>query len=62
MVFKTPGSADAAFGDDRRSFSYYKAISVIENLSFKVTNAEQLKGLPSIGRSLLDVVRRPFGF
>jgi DNA polymerase lambda len=50
-----------AFGDDRRSFSYYKAISIIENLSFKVTSSEQLKGLPSIGKSLLDVVKDILG-
>jgi hypothetical protein len=55
-------SPRAAFGDDRRSFSYYKAISIIENLSFKVTSSEQLKGLPSIGKSLLDVVSAAAGF
>jgi hypothetical protein len=54
-------SPSAAFGDDRRSFSYYKAISIIENLSFKVTSSEQLKGLPSIGKSLLDVVSGAVG-
>lgn len=39
-------------GDDRRSFSYYKAISVIEKLPFKIDSVDQVKDLPSIGKSL----------
>ncbi|KAM0914402.1 hypothetical protein ACQ4PT_011584 [Festuca glaucescens] len=43
-----------ALGDDRRSFSYYKAIPVIEKLSFKIESADQVKNLPAIGKSLKD--------
>ncbi|CAN6164450.1 unnamed protein product [Urochloa humidicola] len=43
-----------ALGDDRRSFSYYKAIPVIEKLPFKIESAEQVKDLPTIGKSLKD--------
>ncbi|PUZ61524.1 hypothetical protein GQ55_4G283000 [Panicum hallii var. hallii] len=43
-----------ALGDDRRSFSYYKAIPVIEKLPFKIVSAEQVKDLPTIGKSLKD--------
>ncbi|KAG0513632.1 hypothetical protein BDA96_10G118800 [Sorghum bicolor] len=43
-----------ALGDDRRSFSYYKAIPVIEKLPFKIESADQVKGLPTIGKSLKD--------
>ncbi|XP_037495611.1 DNA polymerase lambda isoform X2 [Jatropha curcas] len=46
-----------ALGDDRRSFSYYKAISVIEKLPFKIESADQVKDLPGIGKSLQDHVR-----
>ncbi|TVU11889.1 hypothetical protein EJB05_45499 [Eragrostis curvula] len=43
-----------ALGDDRRSFSYYKAIPVIEKLPFKIESADQVKDLPTIGKSLRD--------
>ncbi|RCV21019.1 hypothetical protein SETIT_4G104600v2 [Setaria italica] len=43
-----------ALGEDRRSFSYYKAIPVIEKLPFKIESAEQVKDLPTIGKSLRD--------
>ncbi|KAL6861744.1 hypothetical protein ACP4OV_017444 [Aristida adscensionis] len=43
-----------ALGDDRRSFSYYKAIPVIEKLPFKIESVDQVKNLPAIGKSLKD--------
>lgn len=43
-----------ALGDDRRSFSYYKAIPVIEKLPFKIESVDQVKDLPTIGKSLQD--------
>ncbi|KAL6571763.1 hypothetical protein OROHE_002632 [Orobanche hederae] len=43
-----------ALGDDRRSFSYYKAIPVIEKLPFRIGSADQVKDLPGIGKSLQD--------
>ncbi|KAF7107771.1 hypothetical protein CFC21_108352 [Triticum aestivum] len=43
-----------AMGDDRRSFSYYKAIPVIEKLPFKIESGDQVKNLPAIGKSLRD--------
>ncbi|KAJ4790087.1 DNA polymerase lambda [Rhynchospora pubera] len=43
-----------ALGDDRRSFSYYKPIPVIEKLPFKIDSADQVKHLPTIGKSLQD--------
>ncbi|XP_004298590.1 PREDICTED: DNA polymerase lambda-like [Fragaria vesca subsp. vesca] len=46
-----------ALGDDRRSFSYYKAIPVIERLPFKIQNQEQVKGLPNIGKSMQDHIQ-----
>ncbi|KAM3754290.1 hypothetical protein ACB098_03G154700 [Castanea mollissima] len=46
-----------ALGEDRRSFSYYKAIAVIEKLSFKIDSAGQVKDLPSIGKSLQDHIQ-----
>lgn len=46
-----------ALGDDRRSFSYYKAIPVIEKLPFKIESADQVKDLPSIGKSLQDHIQ-----
>ncbi|XP_030488934.2 DNA polymerase lambda [Cannabis sativa] len=46
-----------ALGDDRRSFSYYKAIPVIEKLDFKIESAEQVKHLPNIGKSLQDHIQ-----
>lgn len=45
-----------ALGEDRRSFSYYKAIPVIEKLPFKIESADQVKDLPGIGKSLQDHV------
>lgn len=45
-----------ALGDDWRSFSYYKAVPVIEKLPFKIEGADQVKNLPSIGKSLQDHV------
>ncbi|GMN20915.1 hypothetical protein TIFTF001_039973 [Ficus carica] len=44
-------------GDDRRSFSYYKAIPVIEKLPFKIESAEQIRHLPSIGKSMQDHIQ-----
>nr|XP_025654396.1 DNA polymerase lambda isoform X2 [Arachis hypogaea] len=46
-----------ALGDDRRSFSYYKAIAVIEKLPFKIESTDQIKDLPSIGKSMKDHVQ-----
>ncbi|KAE8656017.1 hypothetical protein F3Y22_tig00117012pilonHSYRG00363 [Hibiscus syriacus] len=43
-----------ALGDDRISFSYYKAISVVEKLPFKIESADQVKGLSGIGKSMQD--------
>lgn len=43
-----------ALGDDRRSFSYYKAIPVIERLPFKIESVDQVKHLPAIGKSMQD--------
>jgi DNA polymerase lambda len=47
-------------GDDRRSFSYYKAIPVVEKLPFKIESADQVKDLPGIGKSMQDHVRVHF--
>ncbi|XP_055810234.1 DNA polymerase lambda isoform X1 [Solanum dulcamara] len=46
-----------ALGDDRRSFSYYKAIPVIEKLPFKIESLDQVKHLPSIGKSMQDHIQ-----
>ncbi|CAI9092837.1 OLC1v1028178C1 [Oldenlandia corymbosa var. corymbosa] len=46
-----------ALGDDRRSFSYYKAIPVIEKLPFKIESVEQVKHLPAIGKSMQDHIQ-----
>ncbi|KAF3441409.1 hypothetical protein FNV43_RR15323 [Rhamnella rubrinervis] len=46
-----------ALGDDRRSFSYHKAIQMIEKLPFKIQNVEQVKHLPSIGKSMQDHIQ-----
>ncbi|MFS8002573.1 putative DNA-directed DNA polymerase [Helianthus anomalus] len=43
-----------ALGDDRRSFSYYKAINVIERLPFSIESVDQVKDLPAIGKSMQD--------
>lgn len=49
-------SVSKALGDDRRSFSYYKAIPVIEKFPTKIESVDQLKHLPGIGKSLTDHV------
>ncbi|KAL3631061.1 hypothetical protein CASFOL_024045 [Castilleja foliolosa] len=46
-----------ALGEDRRSFSYYKAIPVIEKLPFKIESADHVKDLPGIGKSLQDHIQ-----
>ncbi|KAK2636389.1 hypothetical protein Ddye_031181 [Dipteronia dyeriana] len=46
-----------ALGEDRRSFSYYKVIPVIEKLPFKIESADQVKGLPGIGKSMQDHIQ-----
>ncbi|KAM0961832.1 hypothetical protein ACFX2I_021039 [Malus domestica] len=46
-----------ALGDDRRSFSYYKAIAVIEKLPFKIQSMDQVKDLPNIGKSMQDHIQ-----
>ncbi|KAL8111894.1 DNA polymerase lambda [Apium graveolens] len=46
-----------AMGDDRRSFSYYKAIPVIEKLPFKIESSEQVKHLPTIGKSMQEHIQ-----
>ncbi|KAG5051010.1 DNA polymerase lambda [Glycine soja] len=46
-----------ALGDDRRSFSYHKAIAVIEKLPFKIESTDQINNLPSIGKSMKDHVQ-----
>lgn len=45
-----------ALGDERRSFSYYKAIPVIEKLPFTIESVEQVKHLPAIGKSMKEHV------
>lgn len=45
-----------ALGDDRRYFSYHKALSVLEKVPFKITSVDQIKGLPTIGKSLMENV------
>ncbi|CAO2829204.1 unnamed protein product [Amaranthus hypochondriacus] len=56
-IFKKLIDIYRALGEDRRSFSYYKAIPVIEKLPFKIENAEQVKHLPGIGKSLCDHIQ-----
>ncbi|CAH9087571.1 unnamed protein product [Cuscuta epithymum] len=46
-----------ALGDDRRSFSYYKAIPVIEKLPFKIESVDQAQNLPGIGKSLQEHIQ-----
>ncbi|XP_022563983.1 DNA polymerase lambda isoform X1 [Brassica napus] len=46
-----------SLGDDRRSFSYYKAIPVIEKFPTKIESVDQLKHLPGIGKSLTDHIQ-----
>lgn len=48
--------AYTALGDDRRAFSYYKALSVLEKVPFKITSVNQIKGFPTIGKSLMESV------
>lgn len=48
--------AFTALGDDRRAFSYSKALSVLEKIPFRITSVDQIKGLPTIGKSLVDSV------
>ncbi|XP_073395430.1 DNA polymerase lambda isoform X2 [Physcomitrium patens] len=45
-----------ALGDDRRAFSYYKALSVLEKVPFKITSVNQIKGFPTIGKSLMESI------
>ncbi|XP_038892426.1 DNA polymerase lambda isoform X2 [Benincasa hispida] len=46
-----------ALGDERRSFSYYKAIPVIEKLPFKIESSDRVKHLPAIGKSFQDHIQ-----
>lgn len=46
-----------ALGDDRRSFSYNKALSVLEKIPFKIVSVDQVKGLPAIGKSMQDHIQ-----
>ncbi|CAM8883642.1 unnamed protein product [Rhodiola kirilowii] len=46
-----------ALGDDRRSFSYHKAISVIEKVPFKIESADQVKDLPTIGKAMKEHIQ-----
>ncbi|XP_039163784.1 DNA polymerase lambda isoform X2 [Eucalyptus grandis] len=39
-----------ALGDDRRSFSYYKAIPVIEKLPFKIESGDQIQEIVTTGK------------
>ncbi|CAI5516973.1 unnamed protein product [Closterium sp. Naga37s-1] len=43
---------ESGLGDEWRWFSYYKALSVLEKLPFRIVSAQQVQGLPSIGSSL----------
>lgn len=56
-IFKKLIDIYRALGDDRRSFSYYKAIPVIEKLPFRIESSDQVKHLPSIGKSLRDHIQ-----
>ncbi|KAL8150204.1 hypothetical protein V2J09_020012 [Rumex salicifolius] len=53
-IFKRMIDIYRALGDERRSFSYYKAIPVIEKLPFEIESADQIKHLPAIGKSLRE--------
>ncbi|GJS60074.1 DNA polymerase lambda isoform X1 [Tanacetum coccineum] len=53
-MYLVMSSFSLALGEDRRSFSYYKAIPVIERLPFKVESVDQVKDLPAIGKSMQD--------
>ncbi|BBG94126.1 DNA polymerase lambda, partial [Prunus dulcis] len=50
-------SLHCTLGDDRRSFSYYKAVPVIEKLPFKIQSVDQVKDLPNIGKSMQDHIQ-----
>ncbi|XP_021293429.1 DNA polymerase lambda isoform X2 [Herrania umbratica] len=41
----------------QRSFSYYKAIAVVEKLPFKIESSNQVKNLPGIGKSMQDHIQ-----
>ncbi|XP_073306040.1 DNA polymerase lambda isoform X1 [Primulina huaijiensis] len=56
-IFKKLVDIYRALGDDRRSFSYHKAIPVIEKLPFRIESADQVKHQPGIGKSLQDHVQ-----
>ncbi|KAL9254993.1 DNA polymerase lambda-like protein [Drosera capensis] len=56
-IFKKLIDIYRALGDERRSFSYYKAIPVIEKLPFKIESVDQVKHLPAIGKSLQDHIQ-----
>lgn len=56
-IFKKLIDIYRALGDDRRSFSYHKAIPVIEKLPFKIESSAQVKHLPTIGKSLQDHIQ-----
>ncbi|GAB2297311.1 hypothetical protein Dimus_031422 [Dionaea muscipula] len=56
-IFKRLIDIYRAMGDERRSFSYYKAIPVIEKFPFKIESVEQVKHLPAIGKSLQDHIQ-----
>ncbi|XP_073130448.1 DNA polymerase lambda [Henckelia pumila] len=56
-IFKKLIDIYRALGDDRRSFSYYKAIPVIEKLPFRIESADQVKHQPGIGKSLQDHIQ-----
>ncbi|GAA0154680.1 DNA-directed DNA polymerase [Lithospermum erythrorhizon] len=53
-IFKRLVDIYRALGEDRRSFSYYKAVQVIEKFPFKIENSDQIKDLPGVGKSLKD--------
>ncbi|XP_024525739.1 DNA polymerase lambda isoform X1 [Selaginella moellendorffii] len=44
-------------GDNRRSYSYHKAISYLEKLPYQVTSVDQVKNAPSIGKSLQNHIQ-----
>ncbi|KAJ8451683.1 hypothetical protein Cgig2_018317 [Carnegiea gigantea] len=56
-IFKRLIAIYRALGDERRSYSYYKAIPVIEKLSFKIESADQVKNLPAIGKSMREHIQ-----
>ncbi|KAL2939235.1 DNA polymerase lambda [Bienertia sinuspersici] len=56
-IFRRLKDIYKALGDERRSFSYYKAIPVIEKLPFTIESGDQVKNLPGIGKSLRDHIQ-----